>query len=154
MESYGVESANDVEQFMLAGIPSIDSEAMMELLQWRARIEKDFTFNPDHGVTITDLKAAKETAVRRFKLSQARKVLATSKQIDSLVAAEKVELSRALGSFNEAVARWKTSAKELRDFQGGRRRIERWVNSSAGAIVAASLLIPLVAGIVYLIATR
>jgi DNA-binding helix-hairpin-helix protein with protein kinase domain len=151
MEAYGLETANDLEQLRLYAIPSVEPEIVMELLQWRARVEKDFVFNPDHGVTITDLKQAREVAVRRFKISQARKILAAEKQIEALADAEKIELNRVTVPFEQAVAQWKGMAKQLRDFQSGRQRFERWINRSPGAIVGLALGLPALAGLMYLI---
>jgi DNA-binding helix-hairpin-helix protein with protein kinase domain len=152
MESYGVESANDLDQLKLYAIPSIDGEMVMELLQWRARVERDFVFSPDHGVTISDLKQAKEVAVRRFKISQARKILAQVKQIQSLAEAEKVEIPRTLAPFDDEAAKWKSVAKQFRDFQSGRQRFERWINRSPATIAAWSLGIPALVFLVYLFA--
>ena len=67
LESFGVESANDVERIRLYGIPSIDPETVMELLQWRRDVEQTFVFNPEHGITLADVGAAKEMAVRQVQ---------------------------------------------------------------------------------------
>lgn len=151
LESYGVESANELERLRLYGIPSVDSEVVMELLQWRTQIERGFTFNPDHGVKIADLESAKEIAVRRFKISQARKILAAAKQLEALAEAGKVELSRSMRPFEAAIAQWKEMAKQFRDFQSGRHPLERFINRSPQVTISLALAVPAIAGILYLI---
>ena len=151
LESFGVESANDLERLRLYGIPSIDGELVIELMHWRAEVERGFTFNPEHGITLADVGAAKEAAVRRYKISQARKILTGSKQLETLAAAGRSELARALTQFNQAADQWRNVATQLRDFQSGRRRFERFINQSAGRIIGLALGVPLVALLLYLI---
>ena len=102
----------------------------MELLQWRREIEPGFKFNPEHGITLADVGAAKEIAVRRFKMSQARKILTAAKQIETLADVGEAELARACDTFDDNVEQWKNTAKQYRDSQSGRRRDERLINQS------------------------
>ena len=142
LESFGVESANDLERLRLYGIPSIDGELVIELMHWRSEVERGFNFNPEHGITLADVGAAREAAVRRYKISQARRILTGSKQLETLAAAGRSELSRALIQFNQAADQWRNVASQLRDFQSGRRRFERLINDSPERIVALALGVP------------
>jgi hypothetical protein len=123
----------------------------MELLQWRREIEPGFVFNPEHGLTLENVGAAKELAVRRFKLSQARKILAASKQLETLAEVAKTELARALQQFEQYCEQWLTTAKQCRDFQSGRRPMERFLNRSIPFIISVELGMLFAAGLVRLI---
>ena len=139
LEAFSVESANDIEQIRLYGIPTIDPETVMELLQWRRDVEPGFKFNPEHGITLADIGAAKEVAVRRFKISQARKILTAAKQISMQADVAKDDLARACSQFDETVDRWKSTAKQYREFQSRRRRVERLLNRSPAAILSSAV---------------
>jgi DNA-binding helix-hairpin-helix protein with protein kinase domain len=152
LESFGVESANDLERLRLYGIPSIDGELVIELMHWRTEVERGFNFNPEHGITLADVGAAKDAAVRRYKISQARRILTGSKQLETLAAAGRSELTRALSQFNQAADQWRGVATQLRDFQSARRRFERLINESSSRILALALGVPFVAFLLYLIA--
>jgi DNA-binding helix-hairpin-helix protein with protein kinase domain len=151
MESYGVESANDLERIRLYGIPSIEPELVMELLQWRTTVERGFQFNPQHGVTMAELRGAKEAAVRRFKIAQARKILTAGKQLESLVAAAQMELTRVITHFDQLKAAWTDQAKRFRDFQSGRLSIERLINSSPWLIAGLAAGVPALAWLLHLV---
>jgi DNA-binding helix-hairpin-helix protein with protein kinase domain len=152
LESFGVESANDLERLRLYGIPSIDGELVIELMHWRTEVERGFSFNPEHGITLADVGAAKDAAVRRYKISQARKILTGSKQLETLAAAARSELARALTQFNQAGDQWKGVATQLRDFQSARRSFERLINVSSAHIFALALGIPFVSFLLYVVA--
>ncbi|HEX3598889.1 MAG TPA: hypothetical protein VHU84_02030 [Lacipirellulaceae bacterium] len=154
LESFGVESANDVEQLRLYGIPSIDPETVMELLQWRRDIEPGFKFNPEHGITLADMGAAKEIAVRRFKMSQARKILTAGRQIETQADVGAHELARACTTFDDTVERWKSTAKQYRDSQSRRRREERLINQSPGMIISLAIMVPFVIGFLFFLFHR
>jgi DNA-binding helix-hairpin-helix protein with protein kinase domain len=151
MESFGVESANDLEQMRLYGIPTIEPETVMELLQWRRDVERGFTFNPEHGITLADLGAAKEVAVRRFKIALARKILTAAKQIAMQADVAREEIQHSCGAFDNAVEQWKARSKQFRDFQSRRRHLERFINCSPAFIVGLALGVPFVAWLVYLL---
>ena len=142
MESYGVESANDVDRLRLFGIPSIDEEAKMELMQWRTQVERGFVFQPEHGVTLAELKVQKEAAVRRFKIAQARRILTAGKQLEGLADAGKLDLSRILLHFGQMTGEWSNQARNFRDFQSGRLRLERLINRSPWLVISLALGIP------------
>jgi DNA-binding helix-hairpin-helix protein with protein kinase domain len=151
LEAYSVESANDVERIKLYGIPSIDPETVMELLQWRTEVERQFNFRPEHGITLADVGQAKEIAVRRFKISQARKILTAAKQLESLADAAGDDLKRALVIFNREAESWSKLAREFRDYQSGRRWFERNINRSAAFIAGLAAGLPFIAAVVYVI---
>jgi DNA-binding helix-hairpin-helix protein with protein kinase domain len=152
LESFGVETAAEVERIRLYGIPTIDPEIVTELLQWRLDIESGFSFKSEHGITMADVGAAKDIAVRKFKISQARKILTGAKQLEAQAEIGSSELTLALDGFNREAEQWTTVAKQLRDLQSGRRSFERLINRSAVWIVGLSLGVPFVAGLLYLIA--
>jgi DNA-binding helix-hairpin-helix protein with protein kinase domain len=151
LEAFGVESANDIEQLRLYGIPSIDPETVMELLQWRRDVEPGFKFNPEHGITLADIGAAKEVAIRRFKISQARKILTASRQITLQADIGRDQLGGACARFDEAAEKWKNTAKQYRDFQSNRRRLERLLNQSPAATISTAVAIPILALVIWLI---
>ncbi len=154
LESFGVESANDVEQLRLYGIPGIDGETQMELMQWRRSVEPGFRFNPEHGITLADVGAAKEIAIRRFKMSQARKILTAARQIETQADVGAAELARACDMFDDNVERWKNTAKQYKDSQSRRRREERLINQSAGVILGLALTVPFVIGFLFFLFHR
>jgi DNA-binding helix-hairpin-helix protein with protein kinase domain len=150
LESYGIETANDLDRLRLYGIPSIDSEAVMELLQWRTQVDRQFVFNPEHGVTLADLATSKEAAIRRFKIVQARKILSTAKQVENLASNAKLDLDYAVSSYETATEKWKAAAQQMVDYQASRPRLERWINRSPRRILGLSIGIPLIAVLVHL----
>ncbi len=75
LEFYGIESALDIDRLCLAGVPSIHNNLALELLQWRTKIEQQFAFKPEHGVTLQDMRQSQTLATWRFKVTQSRKVL-------------------------------------------------------------------------------
>lgn len=154
LEAFSVDSANDIEQLRLYGIPSIDGETVMELLQWRRDIEPGFKFNPEHGITFADMATAKDAVVRRFKISQARKILTAAKQIETQAEVASAEIARICRTYDEAVERWKSTAKQYRDTQSRRRPEERFINISVPAITAFALGAPIAFAILYLIFGR
>jgi hypothetical protein len=123
----------------------------MELLQWREQIEAAFVHKPEHGVSFTDAKSANEAAVRRFKATQARRVLMGGKQLQAMVDVANYELQRALGEFDHLVTRGREAAVKLRDFQSGRRVLERLLNQSLISILAPAIGIPILGLILYLV---
>jgi DNA-binding helix-hairpin-helix protein with protein kinase domain len=134
LESFGVESAADVEQLKLYGIPSIDSEMTMELLQWRTQVESGFVFDTEHSATLAQMRVDGDAAAKRFKVSIARKILTGADRLDVLVDIRKAELARNLTQYDELVGQWAKVAKQLADFQNGRRPLERWLNRWPGLV--------------------
>lgn len=151
MESFGMDTANDVDRMRLYGIPGLDPETTMELLDWRRDVEQKFVFNPEHGITLASVGQTKELAVRRFKIAQARKILAGAKQVETLADVGKADLARALAQFDGALEQWKAKAKLYRESQSGRSRLELFVNRAPSFTIGLALGIPFVAMIVWLI---
>jgi DNA-binding helix-hairpin-helix protein with protein kinase domain len=150
MESFGMDTANDVDRMRLYGIPGLDPEIVMELLDWRREVEQKFVFNPEHGITLASVGQTKELAVRRFKIAQARKILAGAKQVETLADVGKADLARALAQFDAALEQWKAKAKQYRESQSGRSRLELFINRSPSFAIGLALGIPFVAMIVWL----
>jgi DNA-binding helix-hairpin-helix protein with protein kinase domain len=151
MESYGVESANELDRMQLYGIPSVDSELVMELLQWRTQIERGFVFRSEHGVQMKDLEVSKEVAVRKLKISQARKILTASAQLEKQAAAGKDDLTHALKPYDKAVAEWLSLAREYQVFQRSRNVVERWLNRRSIVTICGTLAVAAAAGVVHLL---
>jgi hypothetical protein len=151
LQSFGVDSALDVNKLNLSAIPMISPGLKLELLRWRDEIEATFVHKPEHGVTLTDAKIASEAAIRRFKASQARRVLMGAKQLQAMVDVGRYELQRALGEFDDGASRARDATVKLRDFESGRRPIERRLNHSLATILAPVIGAPLIGLILYAI---
>jgi DNA-binding helix-hairpin-helix protein with protein kinase domain len=151
LQSFGVESALDVDHLKLMGIPNLGPGLTMELMSWRDRVEKGFRFKPEHGVSMEDAKQAGESALRRFKIAQARKVLMGAKQLDAMAEVGLAETNRDLKKFSEVAERARLVANQLRDFQSDRRPLERFLNTNPYMTAAVALTIPLVAALLWLI---
>lgn len=151
MESFGMDSANDVDRMRLYGVPGLEAETVMELLQWRRDMEQKFVFHPEHGVTLANVGLTREVAIRRYKMAQARKILDGAKQIEMLAEVGKADLARALAQFDSALDQWRIIAKQYRDSQSGRQRLELLVNRSPLFTFGLAIGVPLVALVVWLI---
>jgi DNA-binding helix-hairpin-helix protein with protein kinase domain len=151
LQSFGVDSALDINKLNLSAIPNMSTGLTMELLRWREQIEASFVHKPEHGVTFSDAKSASDAAVRRFKASQARRVLTGAKQLQALVDVARYELQRALGVFDDMASRGHDIAVKLRDYQSGRRPLERLLNHSLATILGPVIGVPLYCLVVYLL---
>ena len=144
LESFGIESALDVDRLKLVGVPGMAAGLMMELMNWREQVEATFAFKPDHGVTLHQVEVAGEATIRRFRVSQARRVLMGAKQLQALAESGRYELNRLLADYDAMAAEGNDIALRLRDFQSSRRKLEYWLNRSPETTLAAMLGIPLV----------
>jgi DNA-binding helix-hairpin-helix protein with protein kinase domain len=150
LESYGVESAYDLERIKLYGVPSMSSTLMIELLNWRAELERKFEFKPEHGVTLDNLKSLQGAAVQRFKMSQARKILMGDERLRGLAKAGKEALVQALTEFDAEAKQWRKTAEEYVAHQKTRTLVERTLNRAPAAMfLAPAVLIPALTGLVY-----
>ena len=151
LQSFGVESALDVDHLKLIGIPNLGPGLTLELMSWRDRVEKGFKFKPEHGVSMEDAKQAGESALRRFKIAQARKILMGAKQLDAMAEVGLAETNRDLKKFSDVADRARQVANQLRDFQSDRRPLERQLNSNPYITATVALTIPLTAWLLWLI---
>ena len=151
LESFGVESALDVDNLKLMGIPVLSPGLTLELLSWRERVAKGFKFKPEQGVSFEDAKQEGESALRRFKIAQARKVLMGCKQLDALAEVGLAETNRDLKKFNELAERGRQIANQLREFQSNRRGLERQLNANPYVTATIALAIPLVAWVLRMV---
>jgi DNA-binding helix-hairpin-helix protein with protein kinase domain len=151
LQSFGVESALDVDHLKLMGIPNLGPGLTLELMTWRERVEKGFKFKPEHGVSMEDAKQAGEGALRRFKIAQARKVLMGAKQLDALADVGLAEANRDLKKFSVVADTARQVANQLRDFQSERRPLERLLNTNPYITAAVAVTIPLIAYVLWLI---
>ena len=143
LQSFGIDSALDIDKLNLSAIPNMSSSLKIELLRWRTQVEAAFVHKPDHGVSFSDAKGANDAAIRRFKASQARRVLMGAKRLTALVDTGRYELQRSLAEFDQLAARGHDAAIKLRDFQTHRRPLERRLNRSWGMILACAVSGPL-----------
>jgi DNA-binding helix-hairpin-helix protein with protein kinase domain len=151
LQSFGVESALDVDHLKLMGIPNLGPGLTLELITWRERVEKGFRFKPEHGVSMEDAKQAGESALRRFKIAQARKVLMGAKQLDAMAAVGLAETNRDLKRFSSVAENARQVANQHRDFQSDRRPLERLLNSNPYITATVAVMIPGVAYVLWLI---
>jgi DNA-binding helix-hairpin-helix protein with protein kinase domain len=151
LQSYGVESAADIESLKLLGIPMLTPGLTLELTNWREVLEHDFVYKPDHGVTFTHVNTAGEVAVKRFKTFQARRILMAGKQLDSVARAAREQLAAEVAHYDERAAQARDVAYELRDFQTARGRLEQLVNYSREVLLAVTLATPAVGGLIWLL---
>ncbi len=149
LESFGVESAFDAERMKLYGIPTIDEAMSINLIQWRAEMERQFRFNPEHGITLDNLKSIGDATVRRFKMMQARKIMMGNERLKMLADAGKNALVEALTSFDADVREWKKVAADLCEFQQSRRLLERTLNKSLLTILGPTAGVILLALLFY-----
>jgi DNA-binding helix-hairpin-helix protein with protein kinase domain len=147
LESYGVESALDVDKLKLMGIPNLSPGMTLELMSWRERVAREYKYKPEHGVSFQDARHSADSALKRFKLVQARKVLMGAKQLQGLAEVGTEDLNRDLDKFNHLAEKGKKLATILRDFQSQRRPLERQLNSDPFTTAAIAVAIPL-AGLV------
>ncbi|MBX3433558.1 MAG: hypothetical protein KF847_09575 [Pirellulales bacterium] len=150
LESFGVENANDVDPMILHGVPYVDDEAVLELVAWRRDKEHSFSFAPDHGVTVQDLKAQGELAERRFKASQARRILTAAKQREEFAATAREQLAREVAQYEKVADEWREQAKRFRDWQSSRRKRERQLNDNPAVLIGLATGIPAVAALLWL----
>jgi len=143
LESYGVDSAQDINRLNLYGVPNIDPSLVMELLNWRATIEQKYKFKPSHGVTIQEMKRSEQVTTHRFKLSQARKVLMASSRLNSLADGGKMEMEGHISYYGNLEDQWLVGAKKLRDFQSSRYLTERSINHSVAMLAGIAIGIPI-----------
>ena len=144
LESFGVDSAYDIDQINLYNVPNISSATMIGLLQWKDRVGQEFVFKPEHGVTLREMKQSEKFATQRFKVTQARKVLMAATRLQNLASLGRTGIQNSLAPFEELSAKWLSVAKQLRDFQSKRPTIERLANSATVTLVCLAIGIPLV----------
>jgi len=142
LQSYGIESALDIDPIKLVAIPMLSPGLTLELRTWRDRIDRQFVFKSEHGINIEDKNAAGKDAVNRFKVVQARRILMGARQLEILVANAREELVRELNHYERQCELARAVAKELRDVQSARRRWERAINSSWPAVAGVTLAAP------------
>jgi DNA-binding helix-hairpin-helix protein with protein kinase domain len=149
LESFGVETAFDCERIKLYGIPSIDESTSINLVHWRAEMERRFRFNPEHGISLDNLNSIGDATVRRFKMLQARKVLMCDERLKMLVENGKDELVMALTPFDADVRHFRKIAAELCEYQQARRPLERLVNRSWWTLAVPTLAFVALAALLF-----
>lgn len=149
LNSFGIESAADVDNLKLMGIPNLSPSLTLDLMTWREQVQKGFKFKPEHGVSFDDAKQAGEASLRRFKIAQARKVLMGATQLESLAEVGLAETNRDLKKFNELAERARRVANQHCEYQSSRRLLERTLNKNPYIAPAVGLAIPIVAWVLW-----
>jgi DNA-binding helix-hairpin-helix protein with protein kinase domain len=139
LASYGIESALDVDPLRLLGLPMIDEERMLELKTWRDDVERQFVYTPEHGMNLDKKSLANEATIKRFKTSLARRILMAVRQLESVCTAGREQLAAELRDFDKAADHVRGVASDARDFQSGRRPLERTINRSAAVILGVAV---------------
>lgn len=152
LEAFGVETAFDCERIKLYGIPSVDESTAINLVDWRKDVERRFRFNPEHGISLDNLKSIGDATVRRFKMLQARKVLMCDDRMKLLAENEKNELVAALAPFDADVQHFRKIAAEMNELQESRRPLERTLNKSPLMLALPTLLAIGIAALAYYLA--
>lgn len=142
--SYGVETAMDCEPHLLAGIPQLPPEVVVELMNWRERCAEHFAFRPEAGITEKEVEIDRQEAAARFKISQARKVLNGATRLRAMAQAGKTALQQDLTKLEKRQSAMRTLAREYQDFQASRTPVERMLNQNVGILAAAALAPPLI----------
>jgi DNA-binding helix-hairpin-helix protein with protein kinase domain len=149
LQSYGIENPLDVDRIKLLGVPMLHDGLTLELSAWRDRVARQFVFKSEHGVNFSDADGGGKTAVTRFKVAQARRILTASHQLDSLAEGSRDRLERELNYFDRSAEPARELAKNLRAFQSARRPWERAINTSPPLVAAAALTGPAIGALLY-----
>ncbi len=149
LQSYGIENAADVESIKLIGVPMLSPGLTMELVTWRQRVEQQFVFKPEHGISLNRSSVTDPNAVNRFKAVQAKRILLGARQLDSMAAAGQEQLAGELRHFDMYADRARDVARQLRDVQSSRRPWERSINRSRVWIAGAASGAPLIGLLAY-----
>ncbi len=150
-QSYGIESALDVDPFLMLGVPMLTPLLSLDLTRWREQLEAEFVHQPEHGLTPARMSADSNAASKRFKLYQARRILSHFKHVESAAIAAREQLSAEEEQFYAHAVEARDAALALRDFQSARRSWERRINRSPRDILTVTLAIPAVAWLLWLI---
>ena len=144
LESYGVESALEIDKHLLAGIPLIDEELQLQMLAWRQKMEEKFEYKPEPGLNEREMQANRQEATRRFKISQARKVLDGAKRLRAMAHEAKHRIDKQVDGFKHQANDWREMARERQEFQAARTPLERKINASPLIVAAAAAAGPLI----------
>jgi DNA-binding helix-hairpin-helix protein with protein kinase domain len=146
LASYGVESAYDVDPIRLLGLSMISDEQRLELEAWRAKLERQFVYEPDPALRLSEHRAVDSRSIDRFKASVARRILMAAAQLQSAANAGRALLAQDLEAFERQADGVREAANELRKFQTQRRPWERALNRSKSVIAAAAVAATVLGG--------
>lgn len=128
LERYGIETADDIDPYMLQGIPNISASLQIDLVNWRNQLAANLAAQPHAVRPVEDTQQYNAALIRDFKVHQAQKILLETKRIK--VDAQKLhaELVNARKVFDKLGVDWRSTANKLYTTQRERRRLERWIN--------------------------
>lgn len=144
LQSYNVDSAYSVEKSLLTGVPGLTPAVMMELQDWRTRVEEKFEYKAADGMTERELNADRQEATRRFKISLAHKILKGAKQMRAMAFSAKGQLDQAMSKYKRHVEEWRGLAHERQQGQAARSPLEAKLNQSLAAVIGAAVGAPLI----------
>jgi DNA-binding helix-hairpin-helix protein with protein kinase domain len=72
LQSYGIETALDVNQQRVLGISGFGPKTVANLLAWRQTCEQSFRFDPQKGVSPTEVAAVEQDVMLRVRGLEAR----------------------------------------------------------------------------------
>jgi DNA-binding helix-hairpin-helix protein with protein kinase domain len=149
LQSYGIESPLDIDSIRLIGVPMLHDGLALELIAWRDRVARQFTYKAPQGLTAAEAERDGKTAVARFKLSQARRILTASRQLDALARSHAQRLARELAYYDRCAEPARQLAKDLRDLRTARRQWELAINRTPATIAVAALAGPVAGALLY-----
>ncbi|TWT89847.1 Protein kinase domain protein [Pseudobythopirellula maris] len=149
LESFGIETVNDIDTVALNSVPNLEPHQIIALLNWRAEVESEFRYQPEIGMTARDAAQHPEEALKRFKLVKATRVLNGVKKLKAATFDGHSYLEAAIARFEARVRKWREMARDLQDFQALRSPIERLINQPGGVLFAFAVGPPLLAMMVW-----
>lgn len=143
LQSYGIDSAFQVQKDLLTGVPGLTPAVVMELIAWHDRMAERFEYKPEEGCSEAELNADRQEATRRFKISLARKILRGARQMRAMAFAAQGALDKDLSKYKRRLEDWRGLARDRQASEASRSPWERKINTSIGVLIAAGLLAPL-----------
>ncbi|MFZ5830450.1 MAG: helix-hairpin-helix domain-containing protein, partial [Planctomycetota bacterium] len=116
LESYGVETANEVTFETLLKIPGIDDATALRLCAWRDALESQFQFDPNQAVAPSELRAVR-LKMQRAQLQLEQKLMRGPSELWEISRAERQRLAKgehALDSRTMEVAKARADLKLCR----------------------------------------
>ncbi|MEQ8847781.1 hypothetical protein [Botrimarina sp.] len=151
LQSYGIDSAFQVQKDLLTGVPGLTPAVTMEMIAWRDRMAERFEYKPEEGCSEAELNADRQEATRRFKISLARKILRGARQMRAMAFAAQAELDKDLSRYKKYLEQWRGLARDRQTAEAARSPWERKLNQSVGVLVAAGLLAPTIGALLWLV---
>lgn len=144
LESYGIESALEIDDDLLYGTPNLHQSTMINLKQWRASIEQKFVFKPSLGMTSREVQLGNPATIRNIKAFQSTKIIASGKRMNLLAQTGQNEIAEAVHGLQEIALQWKRTQHRLLELQASRLLPEKLINHSTVALTVLAIGLPLI----------